>query len=49
MFEEAESEALHALCVFEELGATNDAEETRQLLGQIDRNTRRNGLGSSHI
>ena len=32
------SEALRALGIFEKLGATNDAEETRKLLGQIDRN-----------
>ena len=38
MFEEARSEALRALDGFEKLGATNDAEDTRELLGQIDRN-----------
>ena len=36
MFEEAKSEALRALGVFEKLGATNDAENTRKFLGQID-------------
>jgi hypothetical protein len=36
MFEEAKSEALHALDVFEKLGAANDAERTRALLGEID-------------
>jgi tetratricopeptide (TPR) repeat protein len=35
MFQEAKSEALHALDVFEKLGATNDAEYTRELLGEI--------------
>jgi len=40
MFEEAKSEALCALGVFERLGATNDAEDTRELLGRIDRNAR---------
>jgi len=49
MFEEAKSEALRALDMFEKLGATNSAEDTRELLGHIDRNARRNGLGSSNI
>ena len=39
-FEEAKSEALRALDVFERLGAVNDAEETRRLLGRIDRDAR---------
>jgi len=43
MFEEAKSEALRALGVYEKLGATNDAEYTRELLGQIDSNARGNG------
>ena len=40
MLEEAESEALRALGIFEKLGATNDVEETRQLLEEIDGNAR---------
>jgi len=40
MFEEAKSEALHALGVFEKLGATNDAEVARRLLRQIDYDAR---------
>ena len=40
MFEEAESEALRALDVFEKLGAVDDAEEVREFLEDIDRNTR---------
>ena len=36
MFEEARSEALRALNVFEKLGASDDVEETRELLGDID-------------
>ena len=47
-FEEAKSEALRALDVFEKLGALNDAEVTRQLLGHIDYDARGNGLGSGH-
>ena len=43
MFEEAKSEASHALDVFEKLGAANDAKGVRQLLEQIDRNARGNG------
>ena len=35
MFEEAKSEVLRALDVFEELGDTNDAEDTRKLLGWV--------------
>ena len=45
-FEEAKSEALRTLGVFEKLGATHDAEETRRLLGRIDRNTRRSRSSS---
>ena len=48
MFEEARSEVLRALDVFEKLGAMDQAEGTRELLGQIDRNSRGDGLGSSH-
>ena len=48
MFEEAKSEALYNLGVFEKLGATNDAEHTRGLLRRIDPDTRGNGPGSSH-
>ena len=36
-FEEAKSEALHALNVFDKLGASNNAEEVRGLLRQINR------------
>ena len=36
MFEEAESEALRALDVFEKLGVTDDAECTRELLGKMN-------------
>ena len=43
MFEEAKSEASHALDVFEKLGAANDAKGARQLLEQIDHNSRGNG------
>ena len=42
MFEEAKSEVLCALGVFEKLGATKDVEVTRRLLGKIDRNARGN-------
>ena len=48
MFEEAKSEALCNLDVFEKLGATHDAEHTRGLLRRIDPDTRGNGPGSSH-
>ena len=41
--EEAESGALHALDVFEKLGAANDAEAVRELLQQIDRDARERG------
>ena len=44
MFEEAKSEALRALGMFEKLGATNDAENTRNLLGWIDRSAQGMGL-----
>jgi tetratricopeptide (TPR) repeat protein len=47
MFEEAKSEALRALDVFEKLGATDNAECTRALLGQIDDRARGNGSGES--
>ena len=49
MFEQAKSEALRALDVFEKLGAANDVELIRRLLGQIDRDARGDGLGSGHI
>ena len=42
MYEEARSEALRVLEVFERLGATNDAEFTRELLQVIDRGARWN-------
>jgi len=35
-FEEAKSEALRALDMYEKLGAANDAEDVRYLLGEID-------------
>ena len=35
-FEEVKTEALRALGVFEKLGATEDAEETRKFLGRMD-------------
>ena len=38
MFEEARSEALHALSAFEKLGAMENAEDTRNFLGEINRN-----------
>ena len=44
MFEEARSEASLVLGVFEKLGATNDAERARKLLGWIDRSARGNDL-----
>ena len=47
MFEEARSEASLVLGVFEKLGATNDAERARKLLGWIDRSARGNGLAIS--
>ena len=47
-FEEAKSEALSALGVFEKLGATNNAEDARMILGLIERNAPGDGLGSSH-
>ena len=46
MFEEAKSEALRALDVFEKLGAANDAELSGVFLRDIDRNVRGDGLGS---
>lgn len=39
-FEEVKSEALHTLDLFERLGAANDAEAVRRLLGQIDHDAR---------
>ena len=42
-FEEAKSEALRALNVFEKLGAMDDVEWTRQLLEQIDSRSQGNG------
>lgn len=36
MFKEARSEASRPLGVFEKLGATEDAEETRKFLGEMD-------------
>ena len=36
MFGEAKSEGLHALDVFEKLGAVNDAEFARRLLQELD-------------
>ena len=47
IFGEARSEALGALGVFEKLGAADDAEETRELLGRIDRNARGDELVSA--
>ena len=44
MFREAKSEALRALDTFEELGAANDVERTKHLLGHIDGNARGMGL-----
>ena len=40
MFKEAKSEALRALDTFEELGAADDVETTRHLLGHIESNAR---------
>ena len=47
MFEEAKCEVLRALGVFEKLGATNDAERARKLLGRINRNAQENGPATS--
>ena len=47
MLEEARSEASLVLGVFEKLGATNDAERARKLLGRIDRSARGNVLAIS--
>ena len=44
-FEEAKSESLRALDVFEKLGADDDAEYTRELLERIDREARRSWIG----
>ena len=46
MFEEARSEALRALSVFEKLGAANDAERIKRYLERIDRDARENTLGT---
>ena len=46
MFEEAKSEILRALGVFEDLGAVGDAEDCRKVLGRIDRNARGNDLAT---
>ena len=46
MFEEARSEALHALDVFEKFGAVGLAEATRRLLELIDSDAQGDGLGS---
>ena len=46
MFEEARSEALRALSVFEKLGAANDAEKIKRYLERIDRDARENTLGT---
>ena len=40
-FEEAKSEALHAADAFKKLGAAGDAEEARELIQQIDRDSQR--------
>jgi tetratricopeptide (TPR) repeat protein len=47
MFEEAKSEALCALEMFEKLGAANLAEKTRKLLEEVDRDAPGNGLESA--
>ena len=47
-FEEAKSEALHALDLFERLGAAGDAERIRWFLGQIERDARGNGQFDQH-
>jgi tetratricopeptide (TPR) repeat protein len=44
--EEAKSEALRALDVFEKFGAANQAEETRRLIEQIDRKAQGDGQSS---
>jgi len=44
MFEEAKSEALRALGMYEDLGAAGDTEDCRELLRWIDRNARGNDL-----
>jgi len=46
MFEEAKSEGLRALGVFEDLGAAGDAEYCREMLRQIDRNAQENDLAT---
>jgi len=46
MFEEARSEALRALGVFENLGAAGSAEYCRELLRRIDRNAQGNDLAT---
>ena len=46
MFEEAKSEALRSLEMFEKLGAANHVERTRRLLEDIDRDASGNGPGS---
>ena len=46
-FEEAKSEALRAVDVFEELGAVAAAEVTRKLIRRIDRDAGRNGRPSN--
>ena len=48
MFEEAKSEALGALGVFEKLGATSDVERTREFLMRIDSSVQGDGLGSDY-
>ena len=48
VFGEAKSEALRALGIFEKLGATNDAEEIRELLGHIDRDAMDSDLAASN-
>jgi len=45
MYEEAKSEALGALGVFEKLGATRNAERTREFLMRIGRGVEGGGLG----
>jgi len=46
VFEEAKSEILRALGVFEDLGAADDAEDCRETLRRIDRNARGNDLAT---
>jgi len=48
MLEEAKSEALRTLNVFEKLGVAEKVEGTRNLLRLIDHKARESGLGSSH-